>query len=258
MLSSLPSIAPCLNGSRTSFALHLSKPPTTGTRHLLPRLTNVTGKIAAKTQHPGPLGMPPVTPTGRPEQPTAFDPQSPPTLRPIFLGPRNYQYQSTPGTMSTCQLNAADLHKTPEPLDVNLNDHDNIPDPTDNQEALCANRIWNSPWIDVLEETQEKRWKEGAQLLVTQLPPSTPIMLRLPWLQDVNPNIDWKNLTMQFPGPKASLAAAIPLCLQSILDSNVSYPSASTSGAAQTPSTSNGNPNREGSATLPRSPSIKL
>ncbi|KAG5731802.1 hypothetical protein E4T56_gene1526 [Termitomyces sp. T112] len=27
-------------------------------------------------------------------------------------------------------------------------------------------------------------------LLVTQLPPPTPIMLRLPWLQDVNPNID--------------------------------------------------------------------
>ncbi|KAG5349248.1 hypothetical protein C0989_005022, partial [Termitomyces sp. Mn162] len=42
-----------------------------------------------------------------------------------------------------------------------------------------------------------------AQLLVTQLPPSTPIMLGLPWLQDINPDINWKNLTMQFPGPKA-------------------------------------------------------
>ncbi|KNZ71527.1 hypothetical protein J132_09044 [Termitomyces sp. J132] len=35
-----------------------------------------------------------------------------------------------------------------------------------------------------------------AWLLVTQLLPLTLIMLRLPWLQDVNPNIDWKNLTM--------------------------------------------------------------
>ncbi|KAG5719994.1 hypothetical protein E4T56_gene6912 [Termitomyces sp. T112] len=42
-----------------------------------------------------------------------------------------------------------------------------------------------------------------AQLLVTQLPPSTPI-----------------NLTMQFPGPEASLAAAIHLCFQSIPDLN--------------------------------------
>ncbi|KAG5734777.1 hypothetical protein E4T56_gene665 [Termitomyces sp. T112] len=55
-------------------------------------------------------------------------------------------------------------------------------------------------------------------------------MLRLPWLQDVNPNINWKNLTMQFPSPKASLVAAIPLCLQSISDSDISHPSASTSG----------------------------
>ncbi|KAG5348616.1 hypothetical protein C0989_009461, partial [Termitomyces sp. Mn162] len=35
-----------------------------------------------------------------------------------------------------------------------------------------------------------------AWLLITQLSPSTPILLRLLWLQDVNPNIDWKNLTM--------------------------------------------------------------
>ncbi|KAG5348701.1 hypothetical protein C0989_008860, partial [Termitomyces sp. Mn162] len=35
-----------------------------------------------------------------------------------------------------------------------------------------------------------------AQLLVTQLPLSTPIMLRFLWLQDINPNIDWKNFTM--------------------------------------------------------------
>ncbi|KAG5345829.1 hypothetical protein C0989_001290, partial [Termitomyces sp. Mn162] len=43
-------------------------------------------------------------------------------------------------------------------------------------------------------------------------------MLGLLWLRDVNPNINWKNLTMQFPGPKASLAATIHLRFQSIPD----------------------------------------
>ncbi|KAG5718580.1 hypothetical protein E4T56_gene16600 [Termitomyces sp. T112] len=93
-----------------------------------------------------------------------------------------------------------------------------------------------------------------AWLLVTQLPPPTPIVLRLPWLQDVNPNIDWKDLTMQFPGPKASLAAAIRLRLQSIPDSDVSHPGTSTSRATQNPSTSDDNPDKEGDATPPRSP----
>ncbi|KAG5349372.1 hypothetical protein C0989_004335 [Termitomyces sp. Mn162] len=97
-----------------------------------------------------------------------------------------------------------------------------------------------------------------AWLLVTQLPPSTPIVLGLPWLQDVNPNIDWKDLTMQFPSPEASLAATIPLCLQSIPDSDVSHPSASTSRVIQSPSTSDDNPNKEGDATPPQSPSITL
>ncbi|KAG5348524.1 hypothetical protein C0989_010161, partial [Termitomyces sp. Mn162] len=97
-----------------------------------------------------------------------------------------------------------------------------------------------------------------AWLLVTQLPLLTPIVLGLPWLQDVNSNINWKNLTMRFPGPEASLAAAIPLRLQSILDSNISHPGASTSGATQSPSTSNDNPNKEGDATLPWSLSITL
>ncbi|KAG5333726.1 hypothetical protein C0989_005031 [Termitomyces sp. Mn162] len=97
-----------------------------------------------------------------------------------------------------------------------------------------------------------------AQLLITQLPLPTPIMLRLPWLQDVNPNINWKNLTMQFPGPEVSLVAAIPLCLQSIPDSDVSHPGTSTSRATQSPSTSDDNPNKEGDATLPQSPSITL
>ncbi|KAG5349425.1 hypothetical protein C0989_003996 [Termitomyces sp. Mn162] len=97
-----------------------------------------------------------------------------------------------------------------------------------------------------------------AQLLVTQLPPSTLIMLRLLWLQDVNPDINWKNLTIQFPGPKASLVATIPLCLQSISDSNISNPGTNASEATQSPSTSNSNPEGEENATLPQSPSIKI
>ncbi|KAG5719227.1 hypothetical protein E4T56_gene13415 [Termitomyces sp. T112] len=90
-----------------------------------------------------------------------------------------------------------------------------------------------------------------AQLLVTQLPLSTPIVLRLPWLQDVNPNINWKNLTMQIPSPEASLAATIPLHLQYISDSDVSNPSTSTPRVTQSLSTSNSNPDSEGSTTLP-------
>ncbi|KAG5726572.1 hypothetical protein E4T56_gene4666 [Termitomyces sp. T112] len=78
-----------------------------------------------------------------------------------------------------------------------------------------------------------------AWLLVTQLPLSTPIVLRLLWLQDVNPDNDWKNLTMQFPSPKASLVAAIPLHLQSILDSDVFDSGTSTFGATQHFLTSN-------------------
>ncbi|KAG5716352.1 hypothetical protein E4T56_gene8701 [Termitomyces sp. T112] len=65
-------------------------------------------------------------------------------------------------------------------------------------------------------------------------------MLRLPWLQDVNPNINWKNLAMQFSSPKASLAAAIPLHLQSILDSDIHDSNTSTSRATQSPSTLDG------------------
>ncbi|KAG5726826.1 hypothetical protein E4T56_gene591 [Termitomyces sp. T112] len=97
-----------------------------------------------------------------------------------------------------------------------------------------------------------------AQLLITQVPPPTPIVLRLPWLQDVNPDIDWKDLTMQFPGPKVSLAAAIRLRLQSIPDSDISHPGASTSRATQNPSTSDDNPDNKGDATPPQSPSITL
>ncbi|KAG5349069.1 hypothetical protein C0989_006198 [Termitomyces sp. Mn162] len=70
-----------------------------------------------------------------------------------------------PGQCPPTQLNTADLHDTPVPLDTNPNDCDDIPDPGNNQEALCANRIQDSQWIDVLKETQEKRRKEGTCIL---------------------------------------------------------------------------------------------
>ncbi|KAG5351271.1 hypothetical protein C0989_007165 [Termitomyces sp. Mn162] len=92
-----------------------------------------------------------------------------------------------------------------------------------------------------------------AWLLITQLLLLTLIVLGLPWLQNINPNIDWKNLTMQFSSPKASLAAAIPLHLQSVLDSDDSNPGTRTSRAAQSPSTSEGKEN----TTLPQSPLTK-
>ncbi|KAG5349043.1 hypothetical protein C0989_006420, partial [Termitomyces sp. Mn162] len=97
-----------------------------------------------------------------------------------------------------------------------------------------------------------------AQLLVTQLPPSTPIVLRLPWLQDVNPDINWKNLTMQFPSPEASLAAAIHLHFQSISDLDVPHPDTITSRMTQDSPTPDANPNGERSTTPSRSPSDKL
>ncbi|KAG6876707.1 hypothetical protein C0993_000930 [Termitomyces sp. T159_Od127] len=44
-------------------------------------------------------------------------------------------------------------------------------------------------------------------LLVTQLPEVTPIVLGLLWLRDVNSDINWRDLTMKFPGSSACLAA---------------------------------------------------
>ncbi|KAG5352962.1 hypothetical protein C0989_011605 [Termitomyces sp. Mn162] len=63
------------------------------------------------------------------------------------------------------KLNTADLYEIPEPLDTGPNDHDDIPDSADDQEALCANKIQDRLWIDVLEETQEKWWKKGVCIL---------------------------------------------------------------------------------------------
>ncbi|KAG5734790.1 hypothetical protein E4T56_gene822 [Termitomyces sp. T112] len=73
-------------------------------------------------------------------------------------------------------------------------------------------------------------------LLVTQLPKSTLILFGLPWLQDINSDIDWKNLTMYFPSPEASLAATVPLHIQSFSNSEISNLSPSDPGATQTPS----------------------
>ncbi|KAG5734773.1 hypothetical protein E4T56_gene672 [Termitomyces sp. T112] len=78
-----------------------------------------------------------------------------PTLRfPLGRGIPNTN--RTLGQRPPTQLNATNLHDTPVPLDTNPDDHDDIPDPADNQEALCANRIQDSLWIDVPEEMQEK------------------------------------------------------------------------------------------------------
>ncbi|KAG5324970.1 hypothetical protein C0989_011655, partial [Termitomyces sp. Mn162] len=94
MPSGSPSIVPYPNKSRTSSASRPNKPPMTGTRRLLPRSTNVTGKTAAKTRRPRPLGTPPVTPTGRPEQPMASDPQSLLTL--LTLHPTSLWAKESP------------------------------------------------------------------------------------------------------------------------------------------------------------------
>ncbi|KAG6867481.1 hypothetical protein C0993_002279 [Termitomyces sp. T159_Od127] len=58
-----------------------------------------------------------------------------------------------------------------EALDPNQADPDsptdphNTPDYADDKEALCASRFRNWPWINILEETQEKRQREGACIL---------------------------------------------------------------------------------------------
>ncbi|KAG5726354.1 hypothetical protein E4T56_gene18912 [Termitomyces sp. T112] len=93
-------------------------------------------------------------------------PANPANPAPHFPPGRGVPNTNRPlGQCPPTQLNATDLHDTPVPLDTNPDDHDNIPDPADNQEALCANRIQDSPWIDVPEETQEKQWKEGTCIL---------------------------------------------------------------------------------------------
>ncbi|KAG6883086.1 hypothetical protein C0993_007898 [Termitomyces sp. T159_Od127] len=50
-------------------------------------------------------------------------------------------------------------------------------------------------------------------LLVMQLLETTSLVLELLCLHDINPDINWKDLTMKFPGTNAGLIA-IHLCLQ--------------------------------------------
>ncbi|KAG5349187.1 hypothetical protein C0989_005412 [Termitomyces sp. Mn162] len=93
-------------------------------------------------------------------------PTNPANSTPRFPPGRGVPNTNRPlGQRPPAQLNAADLHDTPVPLDTNPNDHDNILDPANDQEALCANRIQDSLWIDVPEEMQEKQRKEGVCIL---------------------------------------------------------------------------------------------
>ncbi|KAG6863756.1 hypothetical protein C0993_010457 [Termitomyces sp. T159_Od127] len=66
-------------------------------------------------------------------------------------------------------------------------------------------------------------------LLVTQLPEVTPIVLELPWLHDVNSNIDWKDLTMNEAGATGNPTALLdnsgePLSTQHILSAPPVFP----------------------------------
>ncbi|KAG5735475.1 hypothetical protein E4T56_gene11129 [Termitomyces sp. T112] len=242
--------------------LHLAPKQTTYDRYkvLITQVDQHYWEDRSKNMAPRLPRTPLVTPTGRPEQPTVFDPQSPLTLlilRPIFPqaeelpAPIDSQDNVFPtlvdsgasGIFVSNQLGlwCNDLDK---PLELQLFDRS----PATTRITQYHN---NTPTLDNDLQFQ-------AQLLVTQLPLPTPIVLGLPWLQDVNPDIDWKNLTMQFPSPKASLAATIPLCLQSISDSDISHPGTSTFRATQSPSTSKNNPDKEGNATPPWSPSLTL
>ncbi|KAG5338301.1 hypothetical protein C0989_007606 [Termitomyces sp. Mn162] len=88
-----------------------------------------------------------------------FDPNNP-VLSNWLAFTQEFSKQCPPA-----QLNATDLYETPKPLDANPNDHDNISDPANNQEDLCTNRMWDSMWIDMPGETQEKQQKKGTCIL---------------------------------------------------------------------------------------------
>ncbi|KAG5334050.1 hypothetical protein C0989_004485 [Termitomyces sp. Mn162] len=74
----------------------------------------------------------------------------------------------------------------------------------------------------------------------------------------LNNDLQFQNLTMQFPSPEASLAAAIHLRLQSISDLNIPHPDTITSGMTQDSPTPDDNPNGERSTTPSQLPSDKL
>ncbi|KAG6876775.1 hypothetical protein C0993_000490 [Termitomyces sp. T159_Od127] len=70
----------------------------------------------------------------------------------------------------------------PNQADNNLLwDPQDSPDFMDDEEALCASRFRNWPWIDVLEKTQEWRQREGACILCgEQVTPELPALLTAP------------------------------------------------------------------------------
>ncbi|KAG5350059.1 hypothetical protein C0989_000420 [Termitomyces sp. Mn162] len=96
------------------------------TRHLLPSNTNWQVEATNGTQPLIPINS------------TNPAPHSPPGQGPPSANQPLEQCLSA-------QLNATDLHKALELLDANPNDLDNVQDSTDDQEALCVNKIWNRP-----------------------------------------------------------------------------------------------------------------
>ncbi|KAG6869356.1 hypothetical protein C0993_007397, partial [Termitomyces sp. T159_Od127] len=66
---------------------------------------------------------------------------------------------------------------------------------------------------------------------------TTPIVLGLPWLQNINLDIDWRDFTMKFPNISACLAA-IHLHIQPINDPS----KAKATGALTAPLNDSGDP----------------
>ncbi|KAG5725246.1 hypothetical protein E4T56_gene12714 [Termitomyces sp. T112] len=125
--------------------------------------------------------------------------------------------------------------------------------------ALALQHLWSLPTPILLKLFDSDPTPTGdithyfqVQLLVTQLSESTLIVLGLSWLEDINPNINWKDLSMWFSGLKASLAAAILLHLQPSSDTDIPDLDSSNSGATQTLTTLKDNQEREESAPPPQ------
>ncbi|KAG5335897.1 hypothetical protein C0989_012591 [Termitomyces sp. Mn162] len=127
------------------------------TRHSLHRSINAIRKTGAKIQHFNPPGIPLATPTGNPKPPMATDLCSLQPLHLIFLQDKDFLVPiNSWNSTHPAQLNATNLHKALELLNTNpddFQDTNNVPDPTEDQEALCTNKIWNRPWINIPEET---------------------------------------------------------------------------------------------------------
>ncbi|KAG5733023.1 hypothetical protein E4T56_gene3616 [Termitomyces sp. T112] len=204
MLSSLPSVVPCLNGSRTFFALHSSKPPTTG--------TSLT--LCLNWDNPTNSRLVPfdVSPSSKNSETTINHPWTPSQLhsRSAQLFVINVRLNGSSKVFSALINSSTSSTFISNQLSLQYNDLDKPFELQlfDGSPAMTRITQYHDNTLTLNNDLQFQ-----AQLLITQLPLPTPIMLRLPWLQDINSDIDWKNLTMQFLGSKASLVAAIPLCL---------------------------------------------